>query len=1008
MRRGVAFVLLCVVCVAAQAERNDGAFTAAEKVLAAIAEGDDAALEALAKSDAPDPWVVVSELCRRGEHDAAVRFAKVGRRPATERLVEYVESMNGENESQEAYNALVRAKQALVSRKPDEAIAELPLPRAPTNRVTGVMLAHQEGMIRQMQDRPADAAEAYTAAAEGAASFGWLRQAGLCFAFAGRFEAKLGNSAKATALFERAVEAWEAIGFTLGVGAALTEAAMLARSETRWVEAIGYYERALRLFNKVGHEPGVTVALHHLGLSNYHFGNFQRALENYERVLPLWKKSGNRGEWAGTHINMGNVYDSLGMYAEAIRHHEIGLAEARAIGHEEYIAKGLLNLAGVYWRVGNSSRALVYTEQALAKMKSGGRPDGAARAISALGLLRADLEDFDGAMEYYNAALAQAAVFELNDLEAVTLSNMARAYLVQGEHDKSIEYYRRAHALAEEIKDRALAARCIGAIGNVLIEQGERAKGIEKLKQCEREARRLRVRSLLVWVLRLLTWVHLKDDDNASAVFRAREARAEVEHLLGGLGARDAASVRENYSTLFHYGALAATRMGDTAEALAFLESGRAGALLELLGGRHVLRWEDLPEGLRRAEREAELKESALQGQYRRAVEDGNLKKIRAAAVALEAAQARLAEVTAKIQREASRRTTTLFYPSAATLEELQGVLDPDTSFVIYGVGPSETLAIVLTSKDAKVVELGNSDDLWRVSNALVSVSDPKTDASKVLAKAKGLIVAPLALPKTTKKVLISPDYLLCNLPFAMLFDHPVALTPSGSTHSFLVRDSQDVGKGVLALGDPVYDEIGAHETQVFAARRSGAHSGKLARLPATGPEAKAVGDEILLGAQATQAELRKALAKKERWRAVHLACHGLLDPDPAKCALVLSDGFLTAREVFFMEMPADLAVLSACETAQGTQVRGEGMLGLTRSFMYAGAPRILCSLWKVDDDATMALMIKFYELWNPKDGSKGLSAAEALREAQSHVKAQKKWSHPYYWAAWVLWGLPN
>ena len=74
---------------------------------------------------------------------------------------------------------------------------------------------------------------------------------------------------------------------------------------------------------------------------------------------------------------------------------------------------------------------------------------------------------------------------------------------------------------------------------------------------------------------------------------------------------------------------------------------------------------------------------------------------------------------------------------------------------------------------------------------------------------------------------------------------------------------------------------------------------------------------------------------------------------------------------------------------------------------MHAGAPRILCSLWKVDDEATRALMTKFYELWNPESGD-GIGPAEALKQAQAHIRAQKKWKHPYYWAAWVLWGLPK
>lgn len=108
------------------------------------------------------------------------------------------------------------------------------------------------------------------------------------------------------------------------------------------------------------------------------------------------------------------------------------------------------------------------------------------------------------------------------------------------------------------------------------------------------------------------------------------------------------------------------------------------------------------------------------------------------------------------------------------------------------------------------------------------------------------------------------------------------------------------------------------------------------------------------------------------------------------------------------MQIPADLAVLSACETGTGKLVGGEGIVGLTRAFMYAGTPRVLCSLWKVDDEATAALMRAFYAAWTPKDGSPGVTPAEALRQAQALIRAQAKWAHPYYWAAWVLWGLPE
>ena len=113
-------------------------------------------------------------------------------------------------------------------------------------------------------------------------------------------------------------------------------------------------------------------------------------------------------------------------------------------------------------------------------------------------------------------------------------------------------------------------------------------------------------------------------------------------------------------------------------------------------------------------------------------------------------------------------------------------------------------------------------------------------------------------------------------------------------------------------------------------------------------------------------------------------------------------DGHLTTLEVIRTRIPADLVVLSACRTGRGKVYASEGIVGFTRAFMLAGAPRVIVSLWKVDDEATRALMVKFYELWKPGK----MATATALRKAQEFVRGHEKWKHPYYWAAWQLWGL--
>jgi CHAT domain-containing protein len=147
------------------------------------------------------------------------------------------------------------------------------------------------------------------------------------------------------------------------------------------------------------------------------------------------------------------------------------------------------------------------------------------------------------------------------------------------------------------------------------------------------------------------------------------------------------------------------------------------------------------------------------------------------------------------------------------------------------------------------------------------------------------------------------------------------------------------------------------------------------------------------------------------QYRIVHFATHGYLNSDrPDLSGLILSlvdeqgtpqDGFLSLPEIYNLRLGADLVVLSACQTALGKQVRGEGLIGLTRGFMYAGAPRVVASLWAVEDRATAELMGRFYTAMLQR----GSRPAAALRVAQLSMFRERRWSAPHQWAGFVFQG---
>jgi CHAT domain-containing protein len=203
----------------------------------------------------------------------------------------------------------------------------------------------------------------------------------------------------------------------------------------------------------------------------------------------------------------------------------------------------------------------------------------------------------------------------------------------------------------------------------------------------------------------------------------------------------------------------------------------------------------------------------------------------------------------------------------------------------------------------------------------------------------------------------------------------------------------------------------------VSALREVGLNSdGTLRRLPQSRTEASAISQlvppkEVLKALDFNASRTTALSGELAKYQYVHFATHGVLSLEhPELSGIALSmvdekgrmqDGYLRLYEIYSLNLPAELVVLSACETGVGKQIRGEGLIALTRGFMYAGAKRVVASLWKVDDSATAALMAQFYK----EMFSKGKRPSAALQAAQLEIAKQKRWQHPYYWAGFVLQG---
>jgi CHAT domain-containing protein/Tfp pilus assembly protein PilF len=329
----------------------------------------------------------------------------------------------------------------------------------------------------------------------------------------------------------------------------------------------------------------------------------------------------------------------------------------------------------------------------------------------------------------------------------------------------------------------------------------------------------------------------------------------------------------------------------------------------------------------------------------------------------------------------------------------------------------------------------------------------------RAVAKLGQTVLGPVASQMQGKRLLIVSDGALQYIPFSILPDptssarprlplmtrHEIVNLPSASVLAVLRQQETrrpQRSKAVAVLADPVFSARDARvvaglkpnlgqvralpqpendavpdlseEQLTRAARDVGMLY--LPRLRSTRREAEAImaATPASQGLKALDFQANRELSMSPElrdYRIVHFATHGLVDSEhPELSGLVLSlvnkqgrsqNGFLGLEDIYNLDLPVDMVVLSACKTGLGKQMSGEGLIGLTRGFMYAGASRVVASLWSVDDVATAELMKRFYKGMLRQ----GLSPAAALHQAQMQMRKQEKWSSPYYWGAFVIEG---
>lgn len=816
--------------------------------------------------------------------------------------------------------------------------------------------------------------------------------------------------------------------------------------------ALDFLGRALTIRQSLGDDLAVAETLNLIGHVERLRGELELAAEHFREALVLRRRRGDRCGQAQTLSNLALIDNVRGRPAVAQERLRSALVLCGEADEPELAAALSLNLGGAHEVLGETVAAATYFEQARLAFHHLGQRGHEATALSNLGAARRRLGQYRKAFASYRQALEILEDLGDRRRQATVLNNLGFAYLIVGEPETALEFFRRALPLRRETGDRRGEAITLNNLGRTANFLGNPGLALEFLAPALELRRAEKSRSGLATTLDQIGIARLRLGELGAA----REVFAEALELRRAVGDASrlgltlrrlaevemAAGQPEGARKLLEEALALHRQAGDslgeavTLPILARLERGSGDlaaardhldiALDRIESLRVTIDHPDLAAAFLAARHDAYADQIDLLMELHG--RDGEAGHDRAAFAVAERSRSRgLLDFLdpAGVTERSARRLT----PSPASAAEVAAVLDAETLILEFSLGETRSFVWAVTADELQSAELPPRADIEAAARQLhqfwstVDIRGRKAEAAAAAELSQTLLGPVAELFSSAHRLAVVADGVLAHLPFAalphpstgglLLTTHEVVGLPSASV--WLASRRGDAGRRtavgrVVVLADPVFGPIDPRLADVPAVETS--RNEALDRLPATGREAEAIaalvpGDvRILRGFDAARTVLVGGLT--EEVRILHLATHGRLDTQhPRHSGLFFSaydrhgralNGFLSLPEIYELELDADLVVLSGCATALGKEVRGEGLVGLARGFLLAGARRVVASLWRVRDQATAELMTHFYRALLHD----GVPPAAALRQAQLALARDPAWNDPYFWAAFV------
>jgi CHAT domain-containing protein/ketosteroid isomerase-like protein len=797
-------------------------------------------------------------------------------------------------------------------------------------------------------------------------------------------------------------------------------------------QATQHCDRSLALAESSGNKTAKAAALNTLGIIARQRGNYERALESYGKALALEEELGNKRNVARLLNNLGVAYNAMGNTSAALQHYARSLPIAEEIGNKFGVASTLSNMSMIYRELGNYKLALEHSQRSFEISEAIGDKSTLSFALEELGKLHAQAGEYSQALECYRKSLELVEQTGEKVEIAIRLLSVGNGYRNLGNDSQAVEYYQRGLSLAESVGIPFTAVAIRFKLAQLYTQQGRTAEAFELAERSVTQARQIGAHKDF-WQALLISGIALR------ALKRPEEARKRFEEAINVIeaarnqlvaGEREQASYFENRFDPYAQMVTLLAEQSQASEAFGYAERAKARVLLDVLQAGRV----DINKAMSEREREQEFKLktdlNSLSAQLRRASQTAGSEPARLEDLKSKLSKSRMAYETFQTQLYASHPELRIKRGQAqpVALEQAGELLtDERTALVEYVVAHDRILLFVLTPPPQKgpgkpvvrLYQLGISQKelVDRVERFNQQIAGNDIEYAELSGQLFNLLLTPaMNRLRGKNRIIIVPDDILWEVPFQalrspegrfLIQNAAISYAPSLTVLREITKSSRSKpASTLLAMGNPKITG------QATSRSKNGLMSTSFEPLPDAERMVKGLaqlyGDKsskVYVGADAREEVLK---AEADKYRVLQLATHGVINnASPMYSHVVLAqggeskeDGLLEAWEIMQMDLKADLAVLSACETARGRIGAGEGVIGLSWALFVAGCPTTVVSQWKVESSSTTELMLAFHH--NLK---LGLNKSEAMRQAAIKLMADKRYSHPFYWAGFIVVG---